>query len=192
MQTQNLNPILDTIFHRRSIRKFTDQPLDEATLTLLLQAGMAAPSAVNSQPWEFIVITEPEVLARVRGKLPFAHHNAPAAIIVLGSPERANNTAGRMFWEQDCSAAMENMLIAAVGLGLGAVWVGIHPVKPFVQAVRQVLDIPEKVTPLGMMHVGHPAEEKPARTQYDEHKVYWQKYEKRKRRAKIKNAKLVP
>jgi nitroreductase len=185
------NPTLETIFHRRSIRRFTDQPLDKETITLLLQAGMAAPSAVNSQPWEFIVVTEPEVLAKVRSKLPFAKHNAPVGIVVLGSPERANNTAGRAFWEQDCSAAMENMLIAAVGLGLGVVWIGIHPVAPFVKGVREALSIPEEVTPLGMMHVGYPAEEKPARTQYDEHKVYWQKYEKRKKRAKVKNAKLL-
>jgi nitroreductase len=187
-----MNPTLDMIFRRRSIRRFTGQPLDEETITLLLQAGMAAPSAVNSQPWEFIVVTEPEVLAKLRGKLPFAHHNAPAGIVVLGSPERANNTAGRSFWQQDCSAAMENMLLAAVGLGLGAVWIGIHPIAPFVRAVRNALDIPEEVIPLGMMHVGYPAEAKPARTQYDERKVYWQKYEKRKRRAKIKNAKLIP
>ena len=187
-----MNPTIETIFRRRSIRNFTDQPVDDETLTLLLQAGMAAPSAVNSQPWEFIVVTDPDVLAKLRSRLPFAHHNAPAAIVVLGSPERAHNTAGRLFWEQDCSAAMENMLLAAVGLGLGAVWIGIHPIAPFVRAARQVLEIPEEVTPLGMMHVGHPAQEKPARTQYDEHKVYWQRYEKRKRRAKIKNAKLLP
>jgi nitroreductase len=186
------NPILDALFCRRSIRRFTDQPLDKETITLLLQAGMAAPSAVNSQPWEFIVVSEPEALARLRAKLPFAHHNAPVGIVVLGSPERANNTAGRAFWEQDCSAAMENMLIAAVGLGLGAVWIGIHPIAPFVRAVRDALEIPKDVTPLGMMHVGYPAEQKPARTQYNEYKVYWQKYEKRKRRAKIKNAKLLP
>jgi nitroreductase len=187
-----MNPILETIFRRRSIRRFTDQPLDEQTITLLLQAGMAAPSAVNSQPWEFIVLSDPQVLEKVRARLPFAQHNAPVGIVVLGSPERAHNTAGRMFWEQDCSAAMENMLLAAVGLDLGAVWVGIHPVAPFVRAVREVLSIPEAVTPLGMLHVGYPAEEKPARTQYAADRVYWQKYEPRKRRAKIKNAKLLP
>ncbi len=187
-----MNPTLETLFRRRSIRKFTDRPVDDETLTLLLQAGMAAPSAMNSQPWEFVVVTDPQVLARMRARLPFAHHNPPAGIVVLGSPERAHNTAGRLFWEQDCSAAMENMLIAAVGLGLGAVWIGLHPIAPFVSAVRKVLDLPKEVTPLGMMHVGYPAEEKPARTQYDADKVYWQRYEKRKRRAKIKNAKLLP
>ncbi len=190
--TQPTNSTLEMIFRRRSIRKFTDRPVDEETLTLLLQAGMAAPSAMNSQPWEFVVVTDPQALARMRSKLPFAHHNAPAGIVVLGSPERAHNTAGRLFWEQDCSAAMENMLVAAAGLGLGAVWIGLHPIAPFVSAVRKVLDIPKEVTPLGMIHVGYPAEEKPARTQYDADKVYWQRYEKRKRRAKIKNARLLP
>jgi nitroreductase len=187
-----MNIVLEAIFKRRSIRKYTEHPVEPEKLDLLLQAGMAAPSAMNSQPWEFIVVTEPMVLAKLRSKLPFAHHNAPAAIVVLGSPERAHNTAGRLFWQQDCSAAMENMLIAAVGLELGAVWIGIHPVAPFVRAVRHALEIPEEVIPLGMMHVGYPAEEKPARSQYDAYKVYWQHYEKRKRRAKIKNAKLLP
>ena len=183
-----MNPVLEAIFKRRSIRKFTAQPLDEATITTLLQAGMAAPTACNSQPWEFIVITEAELLAQVRHKLPFARQNAPCAIVVLGNPGRANNAAARGFWEQDCSAAMENMHIAAVGLGLGSVWIGIHPVEPFVRGVRAVLDIPEDVTPLGMMQVGYPAEEKPPRTQYDENKVHWQSYASRKRQAKRKNA----
>ena len=187
-----MNPILETIFRRRSIRKYTGQPLNQETITLLLQAAMAAPTACNSQPWEFVVVTEPEMLARVRSKLPFARQNAPCAIVVLGNPDRANNAAGRGFWEQDCSAAMENMHIAAVGLGLGSVWIGIHPVAPFVKAVREALNIPENVIPLGMMHVGYPAEEKPARTQYDEHKVFWQVYEKRKKRTRVKNAKLLP
>jgi len=188
----SINPVLEAIFQRRSIRKYTDQPLDEKTITLLLKAGMAAPTACNSQPWEFIVLTDPEMLAKVRSKLPFSRQNAPCGIVVLGNPERANNTVGRGFWEQDCSAAMENMHIAAVGLGLGSVWIGIHPVAPFVRGIRDVLNIPEAVIPLGMMHVGYPAEEKPARTQYDEHKVFWQKYEKRKKRAKVKNAKKQP
>ena len=187
-----MNIIIDAIFKRRSIRRFTEQPLDKETITLLLQAGMAAPSAMNSQPWEFIVVSEPELLAKLRSKLPFSHHNAPVGIVVLGSPERANNTAGRLFWQQDCSAAMENMQLAAVGLNLGAVWIGIHPVAPFVKGVRDVLEIPKNVIPLGMMHVGYPAEEKQPRTQYDEHKVYWQKYEQRKRRAEIKTAKILP
>ena len=117
-----MNEVLQTIFRRRSIRKYTDQPAGVETLSLLLQAAMAAPTATNSQPWEFIVITEAENLDRIRGKLHFARYNAPAAIFVCGNPSIANNSSGQRYWEQDCSAATENILIAATGLGLGSVW----------------------------------------------------------------------
>jgi len=186
-----MNEIIQTIFRRRSIRKYTDQLVEDQTLTLLLKAAMSAPTASNSQPWEFIVITESETLDRIRGKLYFARYNAPAAIIVCGNPSIANNSAGRRFWEQDCSAAIENILIAATGLGLGTVWVGIHPLPSVIKPVKELLSIPENVTPLGMVFVGYPAEEKPARTQYDAYRVYWQAYQPRKRKAKLKNAKKI-
>ena len=187
-----MNVILETIFKRRSIRKYTEQPLEPEKLDLLLQAGMAAPSAMNCKPWEFIVVTDPEKLAQFRKRLVFGNRNAPAAIVVCGNPRLSTNPAARMFWIQDCSAATENILIAATGLGLGTVWIGVHPVAEFVKVVREVVSLPKHVTPLCIIYAGYPAEEKPARTQYDEHKVYWQKYEKRTRRAKIKNAKLLP
>lgn len=150
---------------------------------------MAAPTATNSQPWEFIVITDPENLKALRSKMVFGRYVAPLVICVCGSPGKANNPAtGRMFWEQDCSAATENILLAAVSLGLGGVWIGVHPVAPFVAAVRGVLNIPGSVTPLCLVYLGYPAEEKTARTQYDERRVHWQVYEPRKPRLKIKNA----
>jgi len=186
-----MNEVIQTIFRRRSIRKYTDQPVDEATLTLLLQAAMAAPTATNSQPWEFIVVTEKETMYRIRGKLLFARYNAPAAMIVCGNPSVANSSSGERYWVQDCSAATENILIAATALGLGTVWIGIHPLPSLIKPIREILSIPEQVTPLATIYVGYPAEEKPARTQYDEHRVYWQKYEPRKRRHKIKNAKYL-
>ena len=187
-----MNIVLETIFKRRSIRKYIEQPLEPEKLDLLLQAGMAAPSAMNCKPWEFIVVTDPEKLAQFRKRLVFGNRNAPAAIVVCGNPRLSTNPAARMFWVQDCSAATENILVAATGLGLGTVWIGVHPVAEFVKVVREVVDLPKHVTPLCIIYVGYPAEEKPARTQYDEHRVYWQKYEKRKRSAKVKNAKPLP
>lgn len=186
-----MNEIIQTIFRRRSVRKYSDKPVDNETLTLLLQAAMAAPNASNSQPWEFIVITDPATLDCLRSKLLFARYNAPAAIVVCGNPSIANNSSGQRYWEQDCSAATENILIAATGLGLGSVWIGIHPLPGVIKIVRETLAIPEHVIPLSMVYVGVPAEEKPPRTQYDEHRVYWQKYEPRKRKRKVKNAKSL-
>jgi len=174
------NPALETIFHRRSIRKFTDQPVEPEELDLLLKAAMAAPSAMNCKPWEFVVVTDPEKLAQFRKRLIFGNRNAPAAIIVCGNPSISINPATRLFWVQDCSAASENILITAVSLGLGAVWVGIHPVTEFIRVVREITGLPKHVTPLGLLYVGHPAEEKPARTQFDEKRVHWQKYNKNK------------
>ena len=174
-----MNPTLENIFTRRSIRKYTEQPVEPEKLDLLLKAGMAAPSAMNCKPWEFIVVTEAEKLAQFRQRLIFGDRNAPAAIVVCGNPGLSTNPAARLFWVQDCSAAAENILVAAVGMGLGTVWIGVHPVVNFVKTVREIMSIPKKVTPLCIIYVGYPQDEKPARTQYDEQRVHWQEYGKK-------------
>ena len=174
-----MNPTLETIFGRRSIRKYTDQPVEPEKLDLLLKAAMAAPSAMNCKPWEFVVVTDPEKLAQFRKRLIFGDRNAPAAIVVCGNPGLSTNPAARLFWVQDCSAATENILIAAVGLGLGTVWIGVHPVAKFVKTVREIMSIPKKVIPLCIIYIGYPESEKPARTQYDEQRVHRQKYGER-------------
>jgi len=173
------NPTLETIFQRRSIRKYTDQPVEPEKLDFLLKAAMAAPSAMNCKPWEFIVVTDPELLAQFRRHLIFGDRNAPVAIVVCGNPALSINPAARMFWVQDCSAATENILIAAVGLGLGTVWIGVHPVPMFVNTVRKIMSIPKRVTPLGIVYVGYPESAKAARTQYDEKRVHKQRYAKK-------------
>ena len=184
--------IINIILSRRSIRSFTPAPVDHETLVLLLKAAMSAPTACNSQPWEFIVVTQQEALDLIRDKFLFARYNPPAAIVVCGNLRIANNSAARDHWVMDCSAATENILIAAAGSGLGAVWIGVYPYPSRIKLLAQLLSIPENVTPLSMVYVGHPAEHKEPRTQYDEHRVYWQCYETRKRRPKVKNAKYVP
>ncbi len=171
-----MNPIMEAILKRRSIRKYEDRPVSKEQLTELLKAGMAGPTACNSQPWEFVVVTDPAILAKLKGKLMFAKHNAPAAIVVCGNPKVARNKACKRFWVQDCSAAIENILLAAVGMDLGTVWIGLHPVHNFESNVRRLLELPEHVTPLGMVLVGYPAEEKAPRTQYEEKRVHWQRY----------------
>ena len=172
----SMNPIIEAIFQRRSIRKYTEQAVEAEKLDLLLQAGMAAPSAMNCKPWEFIVVTQPETMAQFRKRLTFGDRNAPAAIAVCANPGLSANPAARLFWQQDCSAAVQNIMIAAVSLSLGTVWIGIHPVKTFVQTVRKILKIPRGVTPLCLVYVGYPLEPKAARTQYDENRVFRETY----------------
>src|SRR5512133_894126 len=111
-----MNNVIDVILARRSIRKYTDQPVSKEILETLVKAAMAAPSAMNAQPWEFVVITEPKTLASLRGSLIFAKINAPAVICVLGSERMQKNKTGSRFWVQDCSAAAENILVAATSM----------------------------------------------------------------------------
>jgi nitroreductase len=172
------NDVLDAIFQRRSIRKFTDQAVEPEKIELLLKAGMAAPSASNTQPWEFVVIDDAETLKKLRSNLPLGKFNSPLCIVVCGNPDGGLQKAitARMFWVQDCSAATENILIAAVGLGLGTVWCGVHPIFIFEGRMRAVLGIPKSVTPLGVIQIGYPAETKEPGTKYQESRVHWQKY----------------
>ncbi|MBN1249695.1 MAG: nitroreductase family protein [Anaerolineae bacterium] len=175
------------VLRRRSIRCHQERPVPREMFELLLRAAMAAPTACNSQPWEFVVITEPETLARLREKLVFARYNAPAAIAVLGNPGIGHSSAAKHYWLQDCCAAMENILIAATGLG--SVWIGVHPHPSHEASVRAILQAPDSVIPLGLAYVGYPAEAKTPSARYDASRVYWEHYEPRKRRAKLKNAK---
>jgi nitroreductase len=171
-----MDNILDVIYKRRSIRVYQEKEVSQDTLKLLLQAAMAAPSAKNSRPWEFIAITEKEIMDKFRAELKFGNYNAPAAIAVLGNLKIAQSDSSIRFWVQDCSAAVENILIAAAGLGLGTVWIGSYPKDDVIKIEQEILGIPEAIIPLAIIYVGYPGEEKPARTQYEESRVHWQRY----------------
>jgi nitroreductase len=164
---------VQTIFARRSIRKYTDEPVGEEDVKTLLEAAMAAPSASNRKPWRFVVVTKRQTLdalaeAHPHGKMLF---EATLCISVCGDLAEMER-----YWVQDCSAATENLLLAATALGLGAVWLGVYPKEDRVAAVRGVLDLPKTITPLNLVSIGHPAEEKEARTQYDEARVHRERW----------------
>ena len=171
-----MEDVLDLIFKRRSIRFYDRKKLEKSTITKLLQAAMAAPSASNSRPWEFVVITDEETLAKLRSKLKYGNYNAPAAVVVCGNIAIAQNESAMRYWVQDCSAATQNLLLAAAGLGLGACWIGSYPKEDVMGMLRETLEIPDEVFPLNVIYVGYPAEEKAPRTQYDESRVHWEKY----------------
>jgi len=170
MDHQNL------FYARRSIRKYQEKNVEKEKIELLLKAAMAAPTAMNSKPWEFVVITEPENLEKIRSSLMFGKFNAPAAIVVCGNTSKFKRPMAEKFWVQDCSAATQNILLAAVELGLGTVWCGVHPVHVFTKRVSEILMLPPHIKPLNVIYVGYPAEEKPPRTQYDENRVHWEAY----------------
>ena len=163
-----MDPRLDILFARRSIRKYTGEPVTQAEIDSLLQAGMAAPSASNRKPWHLIVVTDKAILRRLAEAHPYGKMLAQAelAIAVCGDPAISS------WWVQDCTAATENVLIAAAGLGLGAVWLGCHGVDEREQAVRDALGIPAEIGVLSLISIGHPGEEKEARTQYDPERVH--------------------
>lgn len=182
--------IMDCIFARRSIRRYADKKVEREVIIDLLKAATAAPSAANRQPWEFVVVTKKETMDLFRGNLYNGNYNAPAAIVVCGNMDLAFSGPSKDYWIQDCSAAIENILLCATGLGLGGVWIGVHPVPSVVKPVSKILSLPEKVIPLGVVYIGYPAEEKEARCQYNEKRVYWEEYDStRKHRARPKNLK---
>jgi nitroreductase len=175
--------VLEAIYQRRSIRKFLDKPLEHEKLLELLHAAMSAPSAVNSQPWEFVVVDEAPNLNLLREQMEYGHYNAPAIIVVCGSLAAALNPSAETYWMLDCSLAIENILLAAVGLGLGAVWVAVYPRPETIAKVARIVSLAPGVNPLALVYVGYPAEEKAPHTHFDENRVHWQHYQDKPRKA---------
>jgi nitroreductase len=160
---------LSAIFARRSIRSYTAEPLAAADVKALLEAGMAAPSASNRRPWHFVTITGIERLRQLAAIHPYGGMLPNAGLCIAVAADRDKSPD---FWVQDCSSAAENILIAASMLGLGAVWLGVHPRAERESELKRKLEIPEQFGLLCMIAVGHPAEARPARTQYDRARVH--------------------
>lgn len=151
---------IDAILSRRSIRKYTADPVPENVVNQLLEAAMNAPSASNQQPWHFIVINDRGILDKIPKIHPYSNmlKEAPLAIAVCGDLQLEINK-GR--WIMDCSAATQNILIAAQAKGLGAVWLGVYPVEERVTGIQELLGLPEHIIPLCIVSVGYPAEKNP-------------------------------
>lgn len=169
--------VIENIMTRTSIRQFTDQPISKDTLDCLVKAGMAAPSAMNKQPWAFVVVDDRSVLDSLNAKHPYANlKTATAAIIVCGNMDKAIEGEGKEYWVQDCSAATENILLAAHGLGLGAVWCGVYPVAERIKDVSGVLGLPETIVPLNIVTMGYPAENPEPKDKFNAGNVHFNKW----------------
>ena len=156
----NDNSMLETIMTRTSIRQYTDQPVEKEKIEAMLRAGMAAPTAVNAQPWHFVVVSDKAKLGELAAANPRAGmlKSAPLAIVVCGDMTKALEGKGRQFWIQDCSAATENILLAAHAQGLGAVWTALYPMEERMQPVSEALKLPDTLIPLCTVVIGYPAE----------------------------------
>ncbi|OPX61252.1 MAG: nitroreductase A [Methanomassiliicoccales archaeon PtaB.Bin134] len=161
----------DPVLERRSIRRYTGKDVDEKDVKKVLEAAMAAPSAGNERPWHFVVLRERRLLDGVMEVHPYAQmlEQSPVAVLVCGDPSLEKYKG---FWVQDCAAATENMLIMATQLGLGAVWLGIHPIEERVHGLRLLLGIPQDIVPFALVPLGHPDELKRPVDRYDDSRVH--------------------
>ena len=158
--TTDSKAIIENIMTRTSIRQYTDQTISADTIETLLRAGMAAPTAVNKQPWHFVAITSKDIMKDLARTNPNAQmlEQAPLTIVVCGDMQKALEGEGRQLWIQDCSAATENILLAAHALGLGAVWTALYPRDDRAKGAIEVLKLPEYIVPLCAIIIGYPAE----------------------------------
>lgn len=161
----------EVIRSRRSIRKYVEGvDISKEEIEIMLEAAMMAPSAVNSRPWEFVVVKNREVLGQIMEAQPYTKMltTASLAIVVCGRPDLQEGRCNA-FWPQDCGAAIENLLLQATELGYGTCWCGIYPVEERVKMLREILDVTS--TPLAVVAVGRPAEEPTARGYFDAERV---------------------
>ncbi|CCQ92806.1 putative NADH dehydrogenase/NAD(P)H nitroreductase [[Clostridium] ultunense Esp] len=167
--------VLEAIMTRRSIRKFTGEPISEEDLKTILKAGFQAPSAHNFQPREYVVVRDQEKIQKITEFHKYAKMlpKAGCGIIVCGDREKQPEIG---FLVEDCSASIQNMLLAAHGLGLGAVWCGLYSVEKLTKAMAEVLELPEHIIPIGMVVVGVKDEEKDSVDRYDESKIHYDRW----------------
>jgi nitroreductase len=168
-----MQELLDVMYSRRSIRAFTDEPVSDEQAEAMLKAAMAAPSAQNLQPWHFVLVRKRKRLDALAALHKYASmlKKAPLAIVVCGDLEVSSK-----HWVEDTCAATQNILLAATALGLGGVWVSIYPKRKHQKTVRELLDIPDHVGVLCALAIGHPAEKRKPRTQYDAERVHEEKW----------------
>lgn len=168
--------VFQNILARKSVRSFTDEPVRRSQLDTLLRAAMAAPTGRDMRPWKFIVLDERATMDTLAAQLPYAQmlKEAPAAILVCGDLSikgKDGKPSGN--WTFDCSAASENLLLAAEALGLGAVWTGVHPYEDRVQAVRTALQLPDYIVPLNLIPIGHPKGKPKPKDKYNADNIHF-------------------
>jgi nitroreductase len=172
------NQAIKNIMTRVSVREFTGEKISDAQIDTLLRAAMAAPSAINKQPWAFIVVTDETIIAQLGEALPYSRCSNHPAIAIIPCGDLTKAIPGEManFWINDVSAATENLLLAAHAMGLGAVWTGLHPDMNRAKMVQEMLGLPEHIIPLCVVPVGVPAEQPDIKDKYQPENIHYNKW----------------
>ncbi|MFI3304398.1 MAG: nitroreductase family protein [Rikenellaceae bacterium] len=171
--------VIEAIMTRSSVRSYTSQKIESDKVETMLRAAMAAPTAGNRQPWEFVVVTDQKILDEIPGIVKGARmaSSAPLAIVACGIPSKSFAGDLSQFWIQDVSAATENLLLAAHALDLGAVWCGVYPDQGGrVAKIQQLLGLPEDVIPMSINCIGYPDSEPTIKDKWAPEKVSYNKY----------------
>ena len=167
--------IQKAILTRRSIRKYTNEKISEDLITAILRAAMYAPSAMNQQPWHFIVVDDSALLKKLSQIHPYGEmlSDASFGILVCGD-EKLQLT--KDYWPVDCSNATQNLLLSAHGYGLGAVWLGVYPREERMTDMRNVFNLPGHIHPFALISLGYPAEKKSIPSRFDQQRVHTNKW----------------
>ncbi len=164
--------VIEAIATRTSVRAYTADTVAAADVEILLRAAMAAPTARDSRPWAFVVVTDTAIISQLDRQ----GFKAPVAIVACGNTEKMLEGEGRDYWVQDVSAAVENLLVQANAMGLGAVWTGVYPIADRVKGVKEILNMPENLIPLAIVYAGKPAAEPKIKDKWDTANIYYNKF----------------
>lgn len=169
-ESEGSNQTLETIFNRKSVRKYTERPVEKEKLETLVRAGMAAPSSRDRRPWEFVIVTDRDLLDKMGDGLPLARmlKETKQAIIVCGDTVKSENA-----WQLDCSAAAQNILLAAESIGLGAVWTAAYPYPERMKIIQDALQLPEHILPLTVIPLGYPTGIEKPKDKYNKKQIHY-------------------
>lgn len=167
--------LMEGLLTRRSVRRYTDKPVSERDIIEIIRAGMYAPSARNQQVWDFLVITDKKLLKELSARLETAPmaKDAAFAVLVCADAEREKSEG---YWEQDCGACIENMMLGALSKGIGSVWIGIHPKEERIRAVKEMFNLPDTIRPHSLMVAGYPADPLPKADRFHPELIHMNKW----------------
>lgn len=168
---------MDLILNRKSVRDFTDKKVSKENIEMILRCGMAAPSAMNKQPWEFLVIDDREKLDKL-GDMQYGGmlKKAPVCIIVCYNDENILPERLGDMWVQDLSSATENMLLSIENLGLGGCWIGVYPSKERIKIITDLIEFPKGITPFSIIALGYPNSEFAVKDKFDGRKIHFNNF----------------